>query len=50
MDSIFLGTISKRMKSKKVTEGSHHGFMKGKSCLINPIAFYNKMTGLVDKG
>lgn len=48
MENIVLGTVSKHMKNK-VTVGSHHGFMKGKSCLINLIVFCNEVTGLVDK-
>lgn len=28
---------------------SEHRFMKGRSCLNNPISFYDKMTHLVDK-
>ncbi|GAB0184089.1 mitochondrial enolase superfamily member 1 [Grus japonensis] len=44
---ILLGTISKHMKNK-VIGGSQRGFMKGKSRLINLIAFYNEVTGLVD--
>ncbi|GAB0203920.1 hypothetical protein GRJ2_002857600 [Grus japonensis] len=27
-----------------------HGYMKGRSCLTNPISFYDKVTYLVDEG
>lgn len=33
-----------------VIGSSQHGFMKGKSCLINLIACYNEVTSLVDEG
>lgn len=45
-----LKTISKHIKDRKVTGTSQHEFMKGKSRLLNSIAFYCKMTGLVDEG
>lgn len=38
------------MKNRMVTGSSQHGFMKGKSCLTNVIAFCDKMTDLMDEG
>lgn len=32
-----------------MTGNSHHNLTKGKPCLINPRAFWDKMTGLVDE-
>ena len=29
---------------------SQHGFMKGRSCLINRISFYDRVTCLLDEG
>ena len=37
------------MENKEVTGDSQCGFTKGKSCLINLVAFCNRVTALVDK-
>lgn len=34
-DQLIPETISRQMKKKKVTGNTQHGFMRGKSCLIN---------------
>ncbi|KAK4818612.1 hypothetical protein QYF61_016583 [Mycteria americana] len=47
-ERILLGAITSQMKH--VTGKSQHGFTKGKLCLTNQIAFYNKVTCLVDVG
>lgn len=33
-----------------VIVSSQHGFLKGKSCIIKLIAFYNEMAGSLDEG
>lgn len=43
-------TCSNYMKDKKVIGSNHPRFIKGKSCLINLIAFYNEITDLLDSG
>ncbi|GAB0203996.1 mitochondrial enolase superfamily member 1 [Grus japonensis] len=49
MQQLILGIISRHKKDKKVIRSSHHGFIKGKSCLTNLINFYDEVTGLVDE-
>lgn len=41
-----LESVSKNVKDKKLAGSCQHGFMKGKSCLIDPIAFYSDASGL----
>jgi len=50
MEQLILEVIIKQAKEKKVIRSSQHGFTKGKSCLTNPIAFCDDMTGWVDEG
>ncbi|XP_062436487.1 NACHT, LRR and PYD domains-containing protein 3-like [Rhea pennata] len=44
-----LETISKHMNVKRMTGSSQHGFMKGKSCLMNLIAFHDEIAESVDE-
>ncbi|CAM5100811.1 unnamed protein product [Eretmochelys imbricata] len=50
MEQVLKESILKHLEERKVIRNSQHGFTKGKSCLTNLIAFYNKITGSVDEG
>lgn len=44
MEKTLLETLLSHMKDKKVNGNSQHGFIKGKSRLTNPTAFYYEKT------
>ncbi|CAM5084992.1 unnamed protein product [Natator depressus] len=50
MEQVLKESILKHLEERKVIRNSQHGFTKGKSCLANLIAFYDKITGSVDEG
>ena len=50
IELLILEPISRHIKDEKIIRSSHHGFIKGKSCLTNLIQFYNEMAVLADEG
>jgi len=49
-EQLVMEVTIKQVEEKKVIRSRQHGFTKGKSCLTNLIAFYDGMSGWVDKG
>uniref|UniRef100_A0A8B9BNZ0 Reverse transcriptase domain-containing protein n=1 Tax=Anser brachyrhynchus TaxID=132585 RepID=A0A8B9BNZ0_9AVES len=50
MEQIILSVITRHLQGNQAIRPSQHGFMKDRSCLTNPISFYDKVTRLVDEG
>ncbi|PKU42678.1 rna-directed dna polymerase from mobile element jockey- hypothetical protein [Limosa lapponica baueri] len=50
MEKIILSAITWHMQNNQVIKSSRHGFMKGRSCLINLISIYDRVTCLADEG
>jgi len=42
--------LTGHVKDSQGFKPSHHGFLKGRSCLTNLISFYEQATRLVDEG
>ncbi|GAB0181414.1 mitochondrial enolase superfamily member 1 [Grus japonensis] len=51
MEQIILSAIMQHVQDNKAIKPHQHGFMKSsRSCLINLISFYDKVTRLMDEG
>ncbi|KAK4826410.1 hypothetical protein QYF61_008943 [Mycteria americana] len=50
MEQIILSAITRHIQDNQVIRPCQHGFRKGRSCLTDPISFYDKVTHLMEEG
>ena len=49
MEALLRDEIVRHLESNRLIHESQHGFRRGRSCLMNILAFFDKVTDVVDK-